>query len=106
LDVSYLTSLSDDAIPALAKVYRSASLPSGTRQEVGAALACYAVWRDLQARSLPWQSFHFSRWKADRVLQSLGPILKSYQSNSEDWSYNVTTPAGKTYPCWSVSSAD
>jgi hypothetical protein len=103
LDVSYLASLSDDAIPALAGAYQNASLAEKVHEELGATLACMDFNRtDLRPR--PWQSFHFSNWKADQSLQALRSDLKSYQLKEGDWPVLVTGPGGVEYQCWNYGT--
>jgi hypothetical protein len=97
-DVSYLTSLSTDSIPALTTAYRTASLPASVKEGVGAALACYAANQN-RSNTLPWQSFHFSRANAAHVLMLLDADLKQYQINDGDWNYTVVTSSGKEYHC-------
>ena len=98
-DVSYLTSLSTDSVPALAAAYQTPSLPVSVKEGVGATLACYAANQNRDSNSLPWQSFHFSRANAARVLTSLGGDLEQYQINDGDWNYTVVTSSGKEYHC-------
>lgn len=98
-DASYLTSLSTDAVPALAAAYQTQPLPASVKEGVGAALTCYAA-NQLQSRgSVSWQSFHLSRANATRTLKSLEPNLKDYQSETDDWNYMVTTPSGEEVQC-------
>ena len=97
-DVSYLTNLSPDAIPALAAAYQTQSLPVPIKEGIGAALACYLPDQS-RFEDLPWQSFHFSRATANRILIPLKPELASYQTDDDDWSYLVVTPSGEEYYC-------
>jgi hypothetical protein len=98
-DASYLTELSLDSVPPLAKTFRTQSIPANVKEGVGAALKCYAV--DIAgAVERPWQSFHFSRWNAERVLGSLESELKGYRLNDErDRAQTVITPSGEEYHC-------
>lgn len=98
-DASYLTELSLDSVPSLAKAFRTQSLPANVKEGVGAALKCYAV--DMAGSvERPWQSFHFSRWTAERVLRSLESDLKEYRLNEErDRAQTVITPSGEEYRC-------
>jgi hypothetical protein len=98
-DVSYLTSLSTDSVPALATTYQFPSLPAPVKEGLGAALACYVANQNRGNNPLPWQSFHFSRANAARILTSLAGDLKQYQINDGDWNYIVVTPSGKEYHC-------
>jgi hypothetical protein len=98
-DVSYLTSLSADAVPALTAAYQTPSLLASVKEGVGAALACYAANQNHDSSPSPWQSFHFSRANAARLLMSLDGDLDQYQINDGDWSYSVVTPSGEEYHC-------
>ena len=98
-DVSYLTSLSTDSIPTLAAAYQTQSLPASVKEGVGAALACYATNQNRDSNSMPWQSFHFSRANATRILISLRADLEQYQTEDGDWSDSVLAPSGEEYRC-------
>jgi hypothetical protein len=98
-DVSYLTSLSTDSVPALAVAYQTPSLPASVKDGVGAALACYAANQNRDSASLSWQSFHFSRANAARLLTLLASNLEKYQIDNGDWNYSVVTPSGEKYRC-------
>jgi hypothetical protein len=98
-DVSYLTSLSTDSVPALATAYRTQSMPAPVKEGVGVVLACYVANQNRDNNPLPWQSFHFSRANAARILTSLGEDLAQYQINDNDWNYTVVTSSGKEYHC-------
>lgn len=98
-DASYLTGLSTDSVPALAAAYQAGSLPESVKEGIGAALACYRAEQTLGENSLPWQSFHFSSANAANILGSLGPSLKNYQTEGDDWSKLVTTPSGDQINC-------
>ena len=86
-------------VPALAAAYQTQSLPASVKEGVGAALACYVSNENRNQDSVPWQSFHFSRANAARILKSLEADLKVYQKNNDDWSYMVLTPSGKEVYC-------
>ena len=67
LDVRYLNSLSNDAVPAIVEYYNSPSIKGDLHQALGLILACKS--EILQSTSQrPWQSYHFSRAAAERLL--------------------------------------
>lgn len=99
LDVSYLTDLSTDAIPALAQAYQTQPLPAPVKDSLGAALACYAA-RAQDEQPRPWQSFHLSHWNAGRNLASLEEALEGYEVMEGDWTRTVISPRGEEYDCW------
>lgn len=100
-DVSYLSELSFDAVPALTSAYQTQTLPASVKEGVGAALACFKSKQIRNSDPIPWQSFHYSRAIAFQQLDSLEPDLEKYQEDDEDWSYIVITPSGKEYRCYS-----
>jgi uncharacterized protein DUF4153 len=103
LDAQYFLDLSDDAIPPLVSAFHSNSLPSSVKEKIGAALACKQYERKQDARSYPWQSFHFSRWQADIKLKKLKTELDAYQIIDKDWPFKVRTLGGAEFPCYPSS---
>jgi len=100
LDVQYFLDLSDDAIPSLVSAFRSKSIPEPVREKVGASLACIRYTRDLNERELPWQSFHFSRFYADRGLTAVKQQLDTYKITDADLPVMVKAPHGEEFSCW------
>jgi len=100
LDAQYFLDLSDDAVPSLVNAYQTQSLPAAVREKVGASLACIRYTRDLDQRDLPWQSFHFSRFNADRALAEVKKDLDTYKILDKDLPVMVETPAGEEFSCW------
>jgi hypothetical protein len=100
LDTQYFLDLSDDAIPAMVRAYQTPSMPDAVREEIGAALACIRATRQKDVKR-PWQSFHFSRFAADRLFESLQSDLDRFVYSDSKWPFKVTSPDGKEYPCYS-----
>ncbi|MEO5886461.1 MAG: DUF4173 domain-containing protein [Anaerolineales bacterium] len=100
LDAQYFLDLSDDAVPALAEAFLNKSLPEAVREKIGAALACKHHDRGVDKRVLLWQSFHFSRFYADRAFAQLKKQLDSYKITDTDWPVLVETPGGEELSCW------
>ena len=100
LDAQYFLDLSDDAVPALAEAFLNKSLPDAVHEKIGTALACKRHDRKLDERALPWQSFHFSRFYADRAFAQLKTQLDSYKITDIDWPVLVETPTGDELSCW------
>lgn len=75
LDIAYLASLSEDALPALADLYNTDD--GDLNPEIRAALACHAElnhqydYQNHPYRSFPWQSFHLSRFRAQQIWTEL-----------------------------------
>ncbi|MEW6717664.1 MAG: DUF4173 domain-containing protein [Chloroflexota bacterium] len=76
LDVTYLLQLSDDAVPVLLKYYTDSRLSPDLHEQLSVALACYATPRDSDTPT-PWQSFHLSHVRAQRLLQPYQEDLAS-----------------------------
>ena len=100
LDVQYFLDLSDDAITIMADAFQNKSLPEAVNEKLGAALACKRYDRELDQRTLPWQSFHFSRFYADREFAELEKELDTYKIIDTDWPVLVETPEGGEFSCW------
>jgi hypothetical protein len=88
LDVAYLVSLSNDAIPELSKQYQNQSLPENVRDLTGAALACKArIVTDFRSSQFyqdkPWPSYLWSRTNAEMIMNSLQSKLSSYTIGEE-----------------------
>ncbi len=98
LDSQYFVQLSDDAIPAISAAYQTQSLPDSVREKLGASLACLRYTRQ-EDRPLEWQSFHLSRFYADKELVSLKKDLDQYKIDSSDWPIIVSSPAGNDFSC-------
>ena len=99
LDMAYLATLSGDAVPALADAMDEKNASRVTREAVSASLICH--WYENEFRlteSHPWQSFHFSRWKATQTYAAVNPI-EGYTVNNDNWPRYVTSPRGKKFDC-------
>ncbi len=76
VDIGYLGTLSVDALPVLAKMYDKAESEL-EKEVIAGAIACHAVRNedyDYSEREYPeykWQSFHLSRYRAQRVWAGL-----------------------------------
>ncbi len=60
LDVSYLNSLSTDAVPAMIHQYSNPAVPVATREKLGGSLACRQKVT-INPSELPWQEFNLSK---------------------------------------------
>ncbi len=107
LNVPHLSSLSDDAIPALANEFLYGKMPTSARQGVGAILACfryYAVSPHITTHD--WRSFNWSSWQAKRSLEIVRPYLAGYVIRYNQWPVQVRTPNGDIYECESRTTFD
>jgi hypothetical protein len=100
LDAQYFLDLSDDAIPPLVSAFHSKSIPAPVREKLGASLSCIRYRRDPGEHELPWQSFHFARFNADRALSEVQAELDAYQIKDADVPTMVHTPNGEEFSCW------
>jgi len=99
LNVPHLASLSADAVPALADEFFASSLPTATREGVGAILLCY-MQSDLSKPPENWRSFNLSRWRAFEALNKVRPHVEGYSVNDKQWPVRVRTPGNVLYECW------
>jgi len=49
---------------------------------------------------LPWQSFHLSRFAADRIFVSMKKELDAYQVVDTQWPVKIATPSGEEFSCF------
>jgi hypothetical protein len=108
LDVAYLASLSPDAAPALVKSLLDGRLTPGTRNGIGAVLACRLNTERGRTAGTDWRGFTLSRWWADRSMgqKQVQEILDNYAILDSDWPVQVQTPMGEKYDCWSTGAMD
>ncbi|MBN1304256.1 MAG: DUF4173 domain-containing protein [Anaerolineales bacterium] len=99
-DWQYLVTLSDDAVPVLARAYSDQRVSKADQTAIGAVLVCFDNYPE-EDTPAPWQSFHLSRWRAERVLESMQPDLDDYSLNTERWPLIVIGPNLEEYPCYS-----
>ncbi len=77
LDLAYLDSLSDDAVPALLAQFRAA--PQGAiRDALGSSLACHAAQWQQQHRDSRWTAYTVSAARAAKLLVQAEPELSQY----------------------------
>jgi len=105
LDVPYLTSLSTDAVPALAAAFQDQTLPGLTRDAVGAVLVC-RVDETASKPDTNWCSFTLSRLWADQALEQVQGQLDAYQVLDEEWLVKVLTPGSVYYECYQGGMGD
>ena len=81
LDIPYLMSLSEDAIPELRDQFFNPHIPQSKRNIVGGVLACKSSMRSTADKTsdLPWQSYTWSREQGNRILAELEPELAKYE---------------------------
>lgn len=70
LDVAYLKTLSYDAVPTLAGLFRDQTLPQNVHEQLREVLTHFAG-RRAQLNERSWKSFHLSHQRAETALNSL-----------------------------------
>lgn len=108
-DIPYLASLSEDAIPALLDEYNQLDLAvqPDLAVQVAAALACHAALHENYSADLPWQSWNWSRSRADQIWREAneGDRLPNYTA-SLDTSLIFISIGGQQYACENPGSWD
>jgi hypothetical protein len=99
LDLDYLGSLSNDAVPAIARIFQSRPADDPLRDDLGGLLACRAALLDEQAGELSWQSFHLARYHARNALLDLRSDLGEYPVGRSDYGARSVTVAGEERQC-------
>lgn len=100
LDAHYFLDLSDDAIVPLVRAWQSASVPADVKEKIGGALVCKRYLREEVQSQFAWQSFHFSRWRADVALQEITQELDAYPVQDEDGRLLVELADGEEFFCF------
>ena len=105
LDVGYLATISQDAVPSLVGAYEAAGVGTDSHDQIGAVLACmqYADLNTRSSRDTAWQSFHFSTYWAETAMQRAEASLKSYELDASSWPVEVITPHKSRLPCYNNS---
>lgn len=83
IDVYYLTTLSDDALPVTIKMLNVSD------ESIKGEFAYYMYWR-MQGRdsSNNWQSFNISRNRAQDIIDSKIGVLEEYREYIKEFEYN------------------
>ena len=84
LDASYLTQLSDDAVPVMFELYNSGWLPQDVRDQLGSVLACRAAMAVRSPVHEAWPSYQVPRSRAIFLYRENQAILESYQLSEVD----------------------
>jgi CBS domain-containing protein len=86
IDVTYLGSLSNDAIPHL--VSFAGVAPDDVREELLAQLACRQRETEERFENVSWPSYHLSHEQARRALSGIADVLADYPVTWEPWDEN------------------
>ena len=96
LDVAYLASLSDDAVPGLVDLTRA--VDGNLEVQLLAALSCRREQLARRVQSLGWPSYQLSRAAAWGALLTLEDELKAYPITDEP--SGVEDPARSAFWVW------
>ncbi|MBM3121236.1 MAG: DUF4173 domain-containing protein [Chloroflexi bacterium] len=91
LDIYYLTSLSEDAIPALAAL--AGDSPPSVQSELLPRLACQQAWLDRRDQE-GWPATHLSVLRARAALRPWAQVLSGYAVDDEGPRYAWTVERG------------
>ena len=100
LDIGYLSNLSDDAIPVIGNKFSDPNLSKDLHQQLGVALVCNQWTNEYRDPQHHWQSFNLSRWRAERMYQSLTDELSEYTRVEKPYTTGVQTPDGDFVSCY------
>jgi hypothetical protein len=99
IDVDYLSTLSDDAVPGL--IHLAKTSPDWVSDELLPYLACrQAILSDRDER-LSWQSYHLSNSRAQNLLSHMDEELGNYRVEHTERGWMVTGPDGEQGCSWS-----
>jgi hypothetical protein len=100
LDSSYLSSLSNDAVPALLAVYTDPQLPNEQKIDLGAILVCRAKILADERENRHWQSFHRADWRAHRLLSANTELFAEYSVQLSQDGVWMVDANGTERPCF------
>lgn len=103
LDIPYLVSLSDDAVPDMHRAYLTAQPGSDLKTHAKAVLACRYRRFLLTPRADDWQSFHISHYAASRVYSQVEGELPVSAANIRGSAPIIVD--GETIDCFNPSTA-
>jgi len=107
LDMSYLASLSKDAVPAQVQSFQNAALPGPIRDLVGASLACRLAFEKVETGAPEtWGNFHLADLNARRQLEPLTQALSAYPVSWDSNDNLMVKIKEKTLPCRNYESVD
>lgn len=98
VDVEYLLSLSNDAVPQLA--VHLGQFQGEARRRVATDLLCRREALQTRLERDGWPAMRWSDLRARSALDRLDPVLKRYEVKREGESLTVIPPAGEAMACW------
>ncbi|HEY42617.1 MAG TPA: DUF4173 domain-containing protein [Anaerolineae bacterium] len=98
VDVDYLSTLSNDAMPGLIQLAKDS--PDWVRAELLPYLACRRTMLSDRNERVSWQSYHLSHVKAQNLLTELEDDLGNYEVEFTDRGWIVNGPDGEQSCFW------
>jgi hypothetical protein len=98
IDVDYLATLSNDAMPGLIDLAQES--PSWVKSELLPYLACRRTMLSDREERASWQSYHLSHVKAQQLLSTIEDDLRDYQVEFTDRGWIVSGPDGEQGCFW------
>ncbi|NPV78390.1 MAG: DUF4173 domain-containing protein [Anaerolineae bacterium] len=99
LDLNYLASLSNDAIPTMVELFNNDTLPDEVHDGLGASLACRAAEMNAANGSLPWTALHYADLTSQRLFHQHAAALATYPVSLDKIGWRQVELNGKIQPC-------
>jgi hypothetical protein len=102
LDAGFLSTLSEDAMPALVNAYYETGARSALRDQVGAALACLAYNRNYFEDEIPWQGYSPARAAAKAAWEQVSnlPGFDRHLVHENEEGFQVVEANGEEIYCY------
>lgn len=96
LDLVYLSTLSEDAVPAMVKLVQEPAVPSNVQQVLAVDLACRAKALETNS-STAWQSINLGKLTAENLLKQNANLWKNVKLEKDENGFYYSTMAGSEY---------
>ena len=109
IDISYLMTLTNDAVPVLAREFNNPQVSPARHDLIGVTLACKEYYRaeeDAVNDPEKWVSYNHSLITGNRVLQNLSPKLKAYPVKLDEYGSPFVMVDGEQLYCERSTTLD
>ena len=109
MDISYLMTLTNDAVPVLAREFNNPQVSPARHDLIGVTLACKEYYRaeeDAVNDPEKWVSYNHSLITGNRVLQNLSPKLKAYPVKLDEYGSPFVMVDGEQLYCERSTTLD